>query len=143
MAARPKFETFEHTADIGLYIYGRSLKELFTSGAEAILSVIAEPAQVRAQEERRVDLVAENTEALLRAWLAELVFYLNSERWLAGRVSFTEFEETALEAVIEGEPLDVERHELGPEVKAVTWHKLKIDQPDEDGWLRATVILDV
>lgn len=143
MATKPGFETFEHTADIGLFIYGRNLRELFTSGAEAVLSVIVEPSGVRGLESRRVELVAENTEALLRAWLSELVFYLNSERWLASKVRLVEFEETSMEALIEGEPLDMERHELGLEVKAVTWHKLKIDQPDRDGWLRATVILDV
>jgi SHS2 domain-containing protein len=40
-----------------------------------------------------------------------------------------------------GEPLDRGRHELGHEIKAITYHGLKVEQTP-DGWL-AEVIVDI
>jgi SHS2 domain-containing protein len=47
----------------------------------------------------------------------------------------------ALRAVVAGEPYDPARHRLHGEVKAVTWHQLRLE-PVAAGW-RARVILDV
>jgi SHS2 domain-containing protein len=40
-----------------------------------------------------------------------------------------------------GEPLDRNRHALAHEVKAITYHRLKVE-PTDDGWL-AEVIVDI
>jgi SHS2 domain-containing protein len=40
-----------------------------------------------------------------------------------------------------GEPLDPDRHELGHEVKAITYHGLRVE-PEAGGWL-AEVIVDI
>ncbi len=143
MIEGPHYETFEHTADIGLYLYGRSLSELFEAAVKAVLELSAGGEGVEARQSRRMDLSAESTEALLRAWLAEIVYLMNVERWLTVRVEIKEFSPTALSAVLEGERLDPARHELALEIKAVTWHRLKIEPDQRPGWFRATVVLDV
>lgn len=140
---RPGYETFDHTADLGLHLYGRDLHELFSVGAAAMLELLAEPGAAEPLQSRRLELAAESSEALLRAWLAEILYYLNTERWLTARVKIDSFSPTALSATLEGEPLDLARHCLGPEVKAVTWHRLRIEPDEASPWLRATLILDL
>ena len=46
-----------------------------------------------------------------------------------------------MKATARGEPIDPERHELDMEVKAITYHGLKVER-DGDGWL-AEVIVDL
>jgi SHS2 domain-containing protein len=46
-----------------------------------------------------------------------------------------------LEAVVSGEPIDQSRHELKIEVKAATYHELKVEE--RDGAWAARVIFDV
>jgi SHS2 domain-containing protein len=48
---------------------------------------------------------------------------------------------SGLSATVQGEPLDLTRHEIEVEVKAITWHALKVEQT-ANGWL-AEVIVDV
>jgi SHS2 domain-containing protein len=46
-----------------------------------------------------------------------------------------------VDAALEGEPIDAARHQLSGDVKAVTVHRLKVEQTSA-GW-EATVVLDV
>ena len=52
-----------------------------------------------------------------------------------------QFGEDGLTAVGRGEPIDFVRHEIDTEIKAITWHGLKIEHV-EDG-LQAEVIVDI
>ncbi|HLA40745.1 MAG TPA: archease [Candidatus Glassbacteria bacterium] len=143
MTAGKKWEAFEHTADLGLFIYGDSLEELFRAAAEALTEQLTGPEPVQRRAARNVELEAESAEVLLRSWMAELLYLYHAEGWLTAEVEFERLDETALRAQLAGELFDEARHELGPEVKAVTWHRLKIERMGESGRLRATVILDV
>jgi len=144
MAEKRKYELFEHMADIGLYIYGRGLEELFANAAEALMWVLTDPSKIEAVEERRVGLSEDSTEALLlRRWMAELHYLYSVEGWLTARVEFLSLEGSSLEAVLWGERLDPVRHEVKDEVKGVTWHRLRIEPEDGEGGLRASVVLDV
>jgi SHS2 domain-containing protein len=46
-----------------------------------------------------------------------------------------------LTATARGEPIDPSRHQIDDEVKAITWHALKVEQEGEE-WT-ADVIIDV
>jgi SHS2 domain-containing protein len=48
---------------------------------------------------------------------------------------------TSLTAVAHGEKIDPQRHEINFEIKAITWHGLKVVQTP-DGWM-AEVIVDI
>jgi len=60
-------------------------------------------------------------------------------------VLLSEFEvqvgQDGLRATARGEPFDPSRHELDMEVKAITYHGLKVER-EADGWL-AEVIVDL
>ena len=139
----PKYKSFEHTADVGLHVYGSDMKELFANAAEGLMSLMTEPEKIRPVEETAISLQEESPEALLRAWLAELLYLYHAEKKLAAGVSFTTLTEKKLEATVRWEPLDMSRHEITGEVKAVTWHRLKIERDKKKGRLKATLVMDV
>ncbi len=128
---------------MGLNVFGSDMKELFANAAEGLMSLMTEPENIRPVEETPISLQAESSEALLRAWLAELLYLYHAERKLVSGVSFTVLSENRLEAVVRGERLDESRHETLGEVKAVTWHRLKIERTGKGGRLKATLVLDV
>ena len=133
--------TFEHTADIGLEARADSLGELFEALAEGLTDVICVRERVRPTETRGTVVRAEDVEALAVDFLSEVRSLLEMQRFLPAAVRVREIDDNAVVAEYVGEPYDLSRHELRTEVKAVTYHQLKISHED-DGWI-GRVILDV
>ena len=135
------YELFDHTADVGLRIRAGSLDELFADAGRALFSVIvANFDAVQPVQELPLRIEGSRRDDLLFDWLAELLYTFDARRVLLCdfRVSVRD---DGLEATARGEPFDPDRHELDMEVKAITYHGLKVEQ-DGDGWL-AEVIVDL
>jgi SHS2 domain-containing protein len=141
MAGSEKYENFDHTADLGLYIYGREMKELLENACEALCVQLTDLSAVITRDSKELALDAEIPDELLRLWLAELLLLFNEKHWLAREAEVSALEDCSLRAVVRGEKFDPARHEISSEIKAVTWHLLKVEKMD-DGSLRGTVVLD-
>jgi SHS2 domain-containing protein len=135
------FETFEHTADLGLRIRAGDLNSLFAEAGRALFSVIVEnPQDIRAVEEIPFTIKGNEAEELLHDWLTELLFTFHVHRRVLAKFDVN-IQSTEMTAVARGEKIDPVRHEINLEIKAVTWHGLKIVQTP-DGWM-AEVIVDI
>lgn len=121
-----RYEEIDHTADVGIRAHGTTLEELFANAAEGMFSLIADLSKVRAVGEVEVRTSAEDTARLMVQWLSELLFVHETQRLL-----FREFDVTidggSLRGRARGERIDKRRHELKLAVKAVTYHRLKVD----------------
>ncbi len=139
------YETFEHTADVGLRARAADLNTLFGEAARAMFSVMAgDLLAVRPLEEVSIRLEPDDIEALLRNWLGELLYIFHVRKLLLSEFSVSiddNLGDWGLSATARGEPLDAVRHKADVEVKAVTWHGLKVERT-ADGWL-AEVIVDI
>jgi SHS2 domain-containing protein len=134
-------ETFDHTADLGLRVRAATLDALFTEAAATLFSVIVENLSAVAAVTRvEVELSESDRELLLFDWLRELLYRFDAEHLLFSRFE-VKVRPGGLTGVAWGEKLDPARHEPGHEVKAITYHGLKVEQTDE-GWL-AEVIVDI
>ncbi|HXC93358.1 MAG TPA: archease [Geobacteraceae bacterium] len=133
------------TADVAFEAWGETLEELFISGAAALLGTMAaSPEQVERQQELNIRLEQTELDLLFFSFLQELIFYKDACRLLlhADRVQIAEREKVfTLEAAVSGEQIDVGRHRLLVDVKAVTLHRFKL-QFEDDLW-KAVVVLDV
>jgi SHS2 domain-containing protein len=135
------FETFDHTADLGLRIRSADLNTLFAEAATALFSTIVEDmASVAPRQAISIELAHDDREYLLFDWLKTLLYHFDAEHILFSRFE-VQIDETGLKATAWGEPLDRERHELAHEVKAITYHGLRVEQT-ADGYL-AEVIVDI
>ena len=134
-------ETFEHTADLGLRIRAADLETLFVEAAQALFeTIVADLTTVRPRQKLEVHVNQEDNEYLLFDWLRELLYHFDSEHLLLGRFE-VQIKNGNLSGTAWGEPLDRSRHELEHEVKAITYHGLRVEQTG-DGWL-AEVIVDI
>jgi SHS2 domain-containing protein len=135
------FEFFEHTADLGLRIRAPTLDALFSEAACALFAAIVEdPAAVEPRQSIDVQLAGDDRAYLLFDWLAELLYHFDAEHLLFAQFA-VRVGDAGLSATAWGEPLDRARHVLSHEVKAITYHGLKVERT-ADGWL-AEVIVDI
>ena len=135
------YEIFEHTADFGIRARSADLEGLFADAAHALFSLmVANLDGVSPVDEMSFEIDGDQPDELLHDWLAELLY-----TFCTRRLVFKEFEikrtPSGISAIARGEPLNTARHEIDVEVKAITWHALKVEQT-ADGWL-AEVIVDV
>lgn len=132
-------------ADAAFEAEGRTLPELFTSAALATTNVMVRNLEaVEPKTERNVALEAEDAEYLLYKFLQEIIYYKDAEMLLFGKydVSIRSVDgQYELKAKFYGEKLDMEKHNLIVDVKAVTWHKFEVKQTKR-GW-KAVVVLDI
>ncbi len=134
-----RFEFIEHTADTGLIAYGETLAEAFANAAYGMFSIIVDPDDVKEVESRRITVSEPDTEALLFAWLNDLIYLFDVETILFNRFEIVELSEGGLEAVCYGEKYDASRHQLKNEVKSATYHMLEVDREKN----RVRVIFDI
>ena len=135
------FETFEHTADLGLRARAADLDTLFVETARALFSAVVENLDaIRPEQKVDVRIEGDEREFLLFDWLNELLYQHDTQHLVFGRFE-VRVGKTGLEGSAWGEPFDPARHGVGHEVKAITYHGLKVEQTN-DGWL-AEVIVDI
>jgi len=135
------YETFEHTADLGLRIRAPDLDGLFAEAGRALFSAIVENLDVvEAREQLDFHIEGTDRELLLFDWLKELLYRFDTSHVLLSKFQ-VRVEKSGLSAAVWGEPLDPARHALAHEVKAITYHGLRLEQTP-DGWL-AEVIVDI
>ncbi len=135
------YQVFEHTADLGLRIHADSLQKLFADAAYGFFSIIVENIEeVHAVQEKNFQLKGGQYDYLLFDWLNELLYTFETEKLLFSdfRVQVTP---SGLRAICRGELMDPAVHKMDHEIKAITYHGLKLESK-EDGWL-AEVIVDI
>lgn len=126
------FEYLDHTADAAIRARGASLAEALSEAARALFAIMVPLEQVELRETVGIRAAARTPELLVVEWLAELL----AQRDLTGML-FADFdivcarsggERWTLEGTVRGEPIDRRRHEVGPEVKGVSYSGLRVDE---------------
>ena len=137
-----KYEIVEHTADVGLRAFGKDLKELFANAAYGLFDlIVADLGTVRPEQTVSLTVEAQDVEELFADWLRELLYLCNAERWLFSKFEVLDSDSNRLKASCFGEPYDPSRHVWDMEIKAVTYHQLRVERV-EAGW-SAQVIFDI
>jgi len=139
------YEPVEHTADLAYIARGRSLEELFAHAAEGMMAFLIDPGFVGSPEEDLLEIDGRDVEELLISFLQEILFRLE----VRGRIYRAfEVERAApprLRARARGEDFDPARHELQADIKAATYHDLRVvTEESAVGRLwRVRIVLDI
>lgn len=136
------YEILEHTADIGIRAYGKSRQELFIHMAMGMFSLMVPLKEVEARQTLPVRAQAGQWDLLLAAWLKELLYLFDTQHFLGKEFQIQRLSSNRLEALVKGEPLDLSRHWVDKEVKAVTYCDLAMRQDPKGVWT-AQVVFDI
>ena len=143
-----KFETFEHSADIGIRGYGKTLSEAFSNTLKAITVLIAEKKidweNVNLEKKIPIKIEAELLDELLVMFINKVLtlFYIE-------KILFFEFrgkiekkkDKYILEGEILGEKYFTEKFGCGVEIKGATFTMTEVKK--EKGLWIAQCVVDV
>ncbi|MFZ1947133.1 MAG: archease [bacterium] len=135
------YRVFDHTADVGIEVDAGDRESVFTRSALAMFDLMFGLETVGRTRERTIEARADSPSELLVAWLNEVLYVHATER-----LAFSEFVEARLaDGVFSarglGERIDPARHAGSMEIKAATYHNLRLEQVG-DRWT-ARIIFDV
>jgi len=138
---KKKYKFINHTADVGIKVWGESLERLFENAAYSMFDILTELDKVKVKESLGVEIEGKSTDELLADWLRNLLYKFNGEGYLLREFNIKEISKKGLKTKVGGEKLDLSRHTLKTEIKAVTYHQLEVKKIVK-GW-EAQIIFDV
>jgi SHS2 domain-containing protein len=138
-ASEPRWEHFEHQADMGVRGLGRTRNQAFAQAALALIAVVTDPAQVVARDKVTVSCQATDDEMLLVEWLNAIIYEMATRGMVFGQFNVA-CEGTRLQGEMAGEPVDVQRHQPAVEVKAATVTCLRVARDTTGGWVAQCVV---
>lgn len=132
----------EHTGEVLLKVSAPTAEELFAEAGRALAELLAGKEQLTRHPApdagpEAVVVEASDREALLVAWLNELVWRSETHKRIYSEVAVESVDDHRLVAAVRG----FEPSHIRTAVKAATLHRLRIAH-DADQW-HATVVLDV
>ena len=85
------FILLDHTADLGMEVYGTSLSELFEKAALALLQImLGDKACIAPYGTRTISISADDTADLMVRWLGEILYLLDGEGRIVTGSTFNE-----------------------------------------------------
>lgn len=140
-----RFRFLEHKADAYIAAYGASLEECFENAALALFETMTDTGKVRKRVKEEIEVSAPDLLALLYAWLERLLILFETQSRLYSAFDVLKVEKLGdgwtFHAKVWGEPFDRAVHPQRTEVKAVTYHQMRI--AEKKGRVVARFILDL
>ena len=135
------YVTIDHTADLGIRVSGADIKALFTNAGLAMFDLIAGKIHHEGEKACRVLAKGADWPDLMVAWLRELLYLWNGKEMLVRRIHIDHISPHVVSADVRLFCFDMNRHRIRHEIKAVTYHQIRVDQTTA-GW-ESTIIFDV
>lgn len=131
----------DHTADLGIKVYGADINALFIHAGMALSQLIGGEGGDRPAEECRVSARGMDWPDLMVAWMRELLYLWTGRGLLVRHIQIHGISPYTVSANVACSPVFPGREEICREIKAVTYHQIQVHQT-EKGW-EATIIFDV
>ena len=130
----------DHTADIGFKVTAETLPAAFEKSAFALTDIMTNVAKIDAKRS-----IEEDLESLLFDFLTELLYKFDTDGFVSKEVHVQQLEKIdgsyKLTANISGDTFDLKKHDAKMEIKAITYHQMKIEKK-ENKW-HIQVIVDI
>jgi SHS2 domain-containing protein len=140
------FEFMDHTADVSVKSWGRNLKEAFSQTALSLMMTITPNLnKISPKIEKNIEVISEDKYALCFDFLSEFLYLFDVEDLVFSYVVVKSIrkigEKYKLIALAKGEPFDRDKHEIGTEVKAITYSFMNIEETENK--VEINIVFDV
>jgi SHS2 domain-containing protein len=134
------YELIEHIADAQFRAYGATMEEAFVNSARAMTAIVVEPDEVSLEREVPMAVQAADPQRLLFDFLDQILFLIDTQKFIVGNVRDLGILHQGgvylLSATLQGD--DVLKY--GGNLKAVTYHDMKVEMMPDGRWLCQAVI---
>ncbi len=135
------YEILDHTADTCIRVYGKSFEELLRNAACAMMELITDRDKVEPAVVIEIEASGEDREELLVHWLQEILFAHQVKKMVFKDFEVKLEDETRVKGKVFGEEIDSGKHELAADIKAVTYHNLKVEAVNDK--LKVDIVFDI
>jgi len=130
------FEFLDHTSDVYVRAYNKTLEGAFEQTAYSLMTTITPNLKVILPiHERSIEIKAEDKESLLFDFLSEFLFIFDVEELIFSSIKIHYIKKVensfVLKSLLKGEKFSKKKHEIGTEVKAVTYNMMEIREKKE------------
>lgn len=125
------YEVLDHTADVRVRVYGETFEDFLKSAALALMDLITDRANVKPLKDIGFEVEAETGEELLIKMLGEILYINQVRDMVFHEVELQIIGEHKVKGKLKGEQFDPERHDLELDIKAATYHNLKIQRVND------------
>jgi SHS2 domain-containing protein len=127
------YKYLEHSTDAFVEAYGSSLEELFENCAKGLVNIMFDIDKVENRQSVTIAANDEDLENLLFDWLEKVLLKILIEQIVLSRFSIEISPNVAekkyfLKARAGGEKVSYSKHNYKIEIKAITYHELKIQR---------------
>jgi SHS2 domain-containing protein len=138
-----KYEYLNHTADLKVRAYGKSLEEAFINAAVGGFDFLVDTKSIAKKIEKKIRIQSKSKESLLFDFLAELLFLVDADGFLfAGAKDLKIKKETrglVLECTVLGD--NYRNYVTKGDIKAITYSEMKINE--KSGMFVIDVVYDI
>lgn len=132
-----KFEILSHLADVKIQIFGKNEKELFLN-ALLVMAEIQKGEIFGEKKKRQITVQSVDLNGLLVDFLNEVLYLSQVNKEIYSDIEFEKLSDKELKGTLFGQKVK----SFGEDIKAVTYHDLKIEQKEDKSWT-AVVIFDI
>lgn len=136
-----RIEFVEHTADVAMRVIADDYPALLEHAARGLYRLVGDLVGQGEPQTHILNLRAQDAEQLLHDWLSEVLYWYDVREVVFEAFEFPVLRETELEARLVGRRLDAARSTVHLEIKAITYHQLRIERRETG--VTALVVLDI
>ena len=133
-----RYVLIDHTADMMVKAFGKSLEECFANAAFALFDQTVDLSNIGTNEETDIRVSGIDDEDRLYSFLSEMLFIEDADNLILKEFEVS-FDGDDVICHAKGETLDRSKHRIRSEIKAVTYHMMEIDRETPS----VTVLFDV
>ncbi|TET59445.1 MAG: archease [Promethearchaeota archaeon] len=140
------YRFLDHTADVLVESRGRSLEEAFEQTAYSLIETITPNLKLISPITKKIiKIEAEDKEALLFDFLSEFLYIFDVEQLVFNDIKIETIkkdqEKYQIRAIVRGEKFDKNKHEIGCEVKAITYSFMEIEEKKNS--VKINIVFDI
>ncbi|MCX7917607.1 MAG: archease [bacterium] len=134
-----KIKIINHTADIGIEVYGKTIEEIFENSLNGLYRIIGVKSNGY-EKEIEINVCADEIEGLLVKFLNELIYYIETQK-IAGKIIKIKIDSKENRYNLYAKLKMGKIEKITKEVKATTYHNLKLEKIN-DGY-KTSIIFDL
>ncbi len=139
-----EYKILDHPSDVRVQAFGKTKKELFLNAMKGMTAVLqpqikSQKSQPKAGPPRAEKIIIKSIDlnALLVDFLSEVLYLIQTNKEVYNNVKFTKFSDKELEGELTGDKVE----SFGEDIKAVTYHDLKIKK--REGLYQVQILFDI
>jgi SHS2 domain-containing protein len=116
--------------DAFIEVIGDTIEEAFENAGISVVDTILDIKSVESKLERKIEINADDLKGLLYSWLEEIIILTITDGFAASKfkVKISKNEKFHLNATVNGEEINFEKHHFKLEIKAPTYHLMDIKE---------------